>query len=511
MIPLNAIGREYVVGSIYVTDVATLLKIVPLQAGDQFLYNNVSYTATRDRQVFEFESNITEIVHILADIPVFVGQLTGCTTAGNNPDLTMTLPVPVDHWETSYQMYVSSNEITSSNRNETFLCLLVPLGVEITVLGSDSQATVSQMTQEDYVLLTVEVMTDGLVTVRCVNSTNCQPFTGYMLHNMRARSSAFAMRKTLMTEDMTTSGMSSTSVGSSGTPLTSSEPTTPFTITSLSTESRAATNSTVWLTGDTTHTDVPTLSSDATTTEMSSGSVQDATTTRGLVSSDEATSTNTASTLSETSAAIDDASFSTVGDTKGTSNAYSPFSTASSRTDDLSSSVADIEETSNVHSPLSTASSRTENVSSSVANTEGISNAYSPFSTASSSTENVPSSVADSGVTTNVYSPSTADTTSVTNPHSQTATNLLCRCRCGQKKVNKDLANRTEAIIADLTTDKKQLSSYIRSKTSALDRRMSSAVLGASVGIVSFVVVFGFILVLDVGAFVRKWTDRKQH
>ena len=65
-----------------------------------------------------------------------------------------------------------------------------------------------------------------------------------------------------------------------------------------------------------------------------------------------------------------------------------------------------------------------------------------------------------------------------------------------------------EAIRKELTEDKKTLSSYVRTKTSSKDERPSSKFVGYS-GIVLFVIVFGFIVAMDVSTFVRFLMERR--
>ncbi|KAK7111313.1 glutamate--tRNA ligase-like [Littorina saxatilis] len=103
-------------------------------------------------------------------------------------------------------------------------------------------------------------------------------------------------------------------------------------------------------------------------------------------------------------------------------------------------------------------------------------------------------------VTQNNVSPAQSSTTSAFNNNWASR----CNCRC-LENVALTLANSTsqkaqqtkQQIQDDLLEDRKQLSSYIRSKTSAPDERKSALVVGSTVGIVVFIIVLCLVVLPD--------------
>ncbi|KAL8608929.1 hypothetical protein ACOMHN_062678 [Nucella lapillus] len=101
------------------------------------------------------------------------------------------------------------------------------------------------------------------------------------------------------------------------------------------------------------------------------------------------------------------------------------------------------------------------------------------------------------------------------------STSLHC-CRCVKnvpffvppEEREEAMSEARAAIKAKLQTDRHSLSSYIRSKQSAPDPRLASAIVGSTVGIACFVIVFGFVVgsdVVDLIRFLMNQRHRENH
>lgn len=167
---------------------------------------------------------------------------------------------------------------------------------------------------------------------------------------------------------------------------------------------------------------------------------------------------------------------------------------------------------SNQHSATSQFISSTSNIESSdliSASTLSSSSqaSISPTSTyvAVTSTASFSSSIDDSS---NMVSAST--TVQTTNPSQDLSSSLepsfsskcLCHCRGPTKSLTEEESkSKMSKLRAELTIPKKDLSSTIRKKTSASDNRVSATGIGM-VGVVMMCVVFGGIIILDLGMLV---------
>ncbi|KAK7490381.1 hypothetical protein BaRGS_00018360 [Batillaria attramentaria] len=461
LLPWHACGTRYILRE---DEGYELVKVITGDVITTFSYDGVTYTSSSPRQVFQFTRSHGAPVEILADDKVLVAQF----IMPDFGDYVMVVPLPVSLWKTCYDVFVYGQDaagfdlelVTETN---TAASLVTIKGVMFTP-GAVPLPTALLQPSSGY--LRVQTPSD------CVSApAACYPFSGYLYAYSSWKAWSIPIMSSCFTEGVTS----------------------PANM--ISEESFGVT--TECPTASTTTTESVTTVSDATPTVF--GTSQGQTATALGMSQGQTSNSNNETTHSATT--VSDATSTVLGTSRGqTSNSHHATTTSSPDMTETGSTSVQTETTDEVRTTSQTTTENqktSQNPSSTAVDfTAGTDSTRVRSTTAESTTVDDTPLEHDTGTGENTVDPAVASTTAWLSK--TTKKRGQCPCNCGTKTTSEpeDFVGIVTSMQNDLRVNRKELSRYKRTKTSAQDPRASAMRVGVT-GVSFLAFVFGLLLSCD--------------